>query len=257
MKYHRWITAAAATLIAAPFAQAGVGEVHADILVGAQDGKIVTLIEPTLETFELTQIFEAELPSSFFTSDPGFNNDEVAEYPAGVDALQPNTPLNINVKAIVPVGGGKASNLFFWNGTGTASFAPVSDGTTLTLSNPTGPTSADTAVADGGTSDVAGFSFTTADGSGGVHKHFNFYMLDNLGGTSGIAGGVYILPLELTQTGLGNSDPFFIVFATEGIGEPIHEAGADWASVNLVPEPSSAIALIAGTGLLAARRRRK
>lgn len=256
MKHHHWMTAAAA-LIAAPLTTAQTTEhVHADILVGAQGGQIVTLFEPALETFELAQVFEAEIPATFFTSDPGFNNDEVIEFPAGVGALLPDTPLHINIKAVTPVGGGTAANLFFWDGIGTASFAPVSDGTTFTISNPTGPTTADTAVADGGSSDVAGFSFTTADAAGQVHKHFNFYMLDSLGGTSGIADGLYILPLELTQTGLDSSDPFFIVFATEGIGEPAHEAAADWATVNLVPEPGSAFALLAGAGLIAARRRR-
>jgi len=250
----RWMTAAAAALIVTPLAMAD-GE-HADILVGAQNGKIVTLGEEPAENFFLSQVFESEMPDTYFTDDPGFNNDESDDFPAGITTLTPDTALNFNIKAVTPIGGGSAANLFFWDGTGSAAFAPVSDGTTLTVSKATGPSTSDTAVADGGSSDVSGFTIDTTSSTGKLHKHIDFFMLDSVGVSDNIADGLYVLPLELTQTGLNSSDPFFIVFATEGIEESVHEAGADWVAANLVPEPTSfALLGLGGIALLARRRR--
>lgn len=256
MTHPRWIAAAAAAaMIAAPFASAS--EEHADILVGAQNGKLVTLAEDPAENFFLSQVYEGEMPAaSYFTDDPGFNNDESDDFPAGIATLTPDTALNFNIKAVAPIGGGTAANLFFWDGSGAAAFTPVSDGTTLTVSKATGPTSSLTAVADGSANDVSGFTMDTTSSTGKLHKHIDFFMLDSIGGIDSIADGLYVLPLELTQSELDNSDPFFIVFATDGIDESVHEAGVDWVAANLVPEPTSLALLGLGGLALIARRRR-
>ncbi len=256
----RWLAAVCCAgctcLGASANAQEEHAHAHADILLGSQDGQIVTLAETGPEIFEISRVFEAELPDSYFTDDPGFNNDEGEEFPAGIGALIANEAVSFDFVAMA-LPNQTPSNLLFWDGTGVApSFAAISDGTTFNASTPTGPFSFDVATADGGSSDVAGFDIDTTSAVGTIHKHINFFLLDSSSETANIADGIYLVGLRLAQAGLSSSDPFYLVFATEGIDEEIHEAAVGFVETVLIPEPTTAGLLAVGGWLIARRRRR-
>jgi hypothetical protein len=83
----------------------------------------------------------------------------------------------------------------------------------------------------------------------GADFHYDFV----LGGSS---PGLYLLELEKWSEapGVGTSLPFWIILNYDM--PAFHEdAAVDWVNANLVPTPSSALALLAG-GLLCLRRRR-
>lgn len=100
---------------------------------------------------------------------------------------------------------------------------------------------------------VSGF-FINNDADGGWHHHLGF----RLGGANGDELnpriGVYMLELELksTDTSLGNSLPYYIIF-NYGASEDDHDAAIDYQR-NAVPEPASIVALIFGAGIWARRR---
>ena len=57
----------------------------------------------------------------------------------------------------------------------------------------------DTATVDGGAGDVTGFTIDSTDASGGIHKHINFFMLDDNDLIAGIEEGIYVVGLRLEQ----------------------------------------------------------
>lgn len=258
-------TLAAAGMLS-PTAALASGE-HADIFFGLDgSNQIVTIGEEPTENFFLSRVFEGEFDGSFSTDDPGFNNDEHDEYnPAlGLTTVAASTDLVINVKAAGPVTGGTAANLWYWDGTGSADtgFAPVTDGTTLTLSELLG---SGEAVADGGATDDPGFAIETTSATGALHQHIGFTLLDSTDGIGGIAHGIYVVALELAQLdavspSVAASEIFYIAFATEGtaldpITEEQHEEAVDYFASAFVPEPAS-LALLGLGGLTLLVRRR-
>ena len=71
------------------------------------------------------------------------------------------------------------------------------------------------------------------------------------------AAGAYLFGLELTSTGLGDSDPTFFVVAS-GIEEETHEMAVDYvATAFAVPEPSTIAYIGAGLFALLAWRKRR
>ncbi|MBX2853228.1 MAG: PEP-CTERM sorting domain-containing protein [Phycisphaeraceae bacterium] len=96
---------------------------------------------------------------------------------------------------------------------------------------------------------------------GSTHDHFSALLNDTSGdpldGTTDPATGIYQFEAQIVSTdgSLTPSDTIWINF-NYGAEESVHEAALEYTETVLVPEPSSALALLAGAGLLAARRRR-
>ena len=199
----------------------------------------------------ITRVFERVVipgfppinPSDYGLDEPGFFALPAGdpELPAGASAL----PLNANVTAnLLPftIGGG-TDTLFYWNGTGSVDFAPVSvaqPGVSLVLDpNPVGRTGA----------------------SGGADIHPS-YRLDK-SGAGAPTDGVYLISPTVSVAGLTDSQRFFMLFLADALvtdedaaeavleglemGQPIFagkdfsffaEAGAYVEAHLVVPEPS-------------------
>jgi len=194
------------------------------------------------------RVFEGEFDPAFLSSDPGFNAVAQASLTGGL-ALPGNTALRFNI--LPTTIGSTTSNLFFWNGTGAVNFQGVAAGYSLEVSKAGGFS----AIADGTGNQITGFNINDTSSTGFIHKHLDFALDDGTAGDP--AAGIYLLALEATMTGLADSDPFFIVFATDGTAESVHESAVEWVNENLtsgVPEPSTY--LLVGLPLLAFAIRR-
>ncbi len=192
-----------------------------------------------------TRVFEGEFDETGFSDEPGFNalGSDSPSFPAGFSALPGST--NVNFKANALAIGSQTSNLWHWDGVGPVEFTPVSAGTTLTIALGL------SAVLDGSASDVTGFTIDTTGASGFLHRHLNFTV-----NTPTADDGFYLWSLTL-DVGAYATDPIFFVHDLGIENEERHEAAIDYVQDNLVPEPSSALALLIGSGLIAARRRRR
>lgn len=182
------------------------------------------------------KIFEAEmlyLPGDSFdgyTDDPGF----ISEDPLGIGALD-MISLNILESRF-------GYFLNYWNpSTGTVE-------STLANLDLDGFLSSFTTV-----SSLMGGSVIVgpADSSGEYHRHLDFFL------TPGSDAGAYavLVDMQTNAAGIGNSDPFYIVFGY-GIDEVQHQAAV--AHFAGVPEPGSIGLLACGTlfGLARFRRQR-
>ncbi|MEO0477358.1 MAG: PEP-CTERM sorting domain-containing protein, partial [Planctomycetota bacterium] len=98
--------------------------------------------------------------------------------------------------------------------------------------------------------------------AGRWHRHYVWALYEGLDGNSGDllapSNGVYVLELDVVtdESGIDASDPLFIVFGV-GVPESQTDAALEYVENNVVPEPTSALALLAGAGLIAVRRRRR
>jgi hypothetical protein len=149
-----------------------------------------------------------------------------------------------------PVGSGVGINLtqplMKWNGDGFDPLDPLTEETMtaafLTLSATT---------SDGF---VPGFAINV-DGDGSWHKHLAFIL--NGAGSDDPRDGIYLFTFELysTSSTIHHSDPAWIVFNLNMDDHVYHEPAIDWVKVHLVPEPTTAMLLVAA-GAMALRRRR-
>lgn len=215
---------------------------HADIFIGRGATQTIVGGGPEDGPYDLgINVFEGEVADAgtvFVGDDPGFDSNPNA-IPAGVDPLNAGDSLTVT-----PVSfdlGGPTADLFFWDGSGTPTFTPSSATFAIT---PVAPT-----------------PITSADANGRLHVHTPF-TID--GGAVLPPVGIYVAALEAQVTGLAPSDPFYVVFGTEGLGandeelEEFIELGAEAVeSIVGVPEPSTLL-LVAMTGVfgLVTRRRR-
>ena len=204
---------------------------HSDIEFEYDAGKIA--IEFGVEG----QVFEVDLPltGSFeqVTDDPGFDSEEL------LGGLIPGDTIGFNV--IGP--------LAYHNGTG---FAAVPTGATIVIED---ALSSVLNITDATTSEsgVIAQAFDAGGGRGDVHGHIDFALTPLSLDTPEYGAYGVLMQLTSDNSGIADSDPFYIVF-NFGLAEPTFEgAVGDFASS--VPEPSSLL-LLAGAGLLAARRRR-
>jgi len=205
---------------------------HSDIEFQYDGGKI------DIEFGAEGQVFETDLPltGSFeqVTDDPGFDSEELP------NGLIPGDTIGFNI----------LGPLVYHDG---SSFASVPTGATIVIEDALSSIlNVDDAFASG--SGVIAEAFDAGGGRGDVHAHVDFALTPLSLDTPEY--GAYGILMELTSdnSGVANSDPFYIVF-NFGLAEPTFEgAVGDFASS--VPEPGSALVLLAGAGLLAARRRR-
>ena len=207
-----------------------------------------------------TRVYEAEFeqvliegtPTNIWTTDePGFNavSSSVGGLPAGYTTLPGSTNVTFTAKAFAI--GGSTANLWHWDGTGAVNFAPVASPTELEISK--APSVVFSSILDGSASDVAGFTIDQTTTEGFLHKHIDFTITNT--DSSAPADGFYLWSLTISADTL-ESDPLYFVHGLGAHTEEKHEEAAAFIESTLVPEPTSALALLAGAGLLAARRRR-
>lgn len=193
------------------------------------------------------RVFAGDLEETFDGGEPGVR---------AVDELLPAGTLTLPSEALVTLDlmpmtiGSTTSNLFYWNGEGDVDFKNVNQGTTLEITAPGGYK----ATADG-TDDIAVSMnrFDKTGSTGTLHRH-PVYFLD---GTTD--EGFYLISLRFGIAGYEYSDPAYLVFATSGADEEMHEVAVDWVNNNLanVPEPSTfVLGALQVVGLIAWRRRR-
>lgn len=192
----------------------------------------------------------------YFGTRPGINNPGTGgDQAPGATALNPGDTVSTSEVAFEV--DGATADLFFWNGLDPVAFTPAT-GVDFTFGAPT--------------------SSAGADGS--FHEH-PFLTLDDLDANASTfpTPGVYLGAVTAAVTGLDPSDPIFLVMGTEGLitadflgitqaefdllsdeeideelEHVIHE-GVEYVEGMLVPEPSAALLVAVGLGLVAARRR--
>lgn len=178
----------------------------------------------------------------------------LTQLPGGVD-------VRFDFRAFNLYGGGTFSNLWYWDGVdddGDSDFANNIDfapafGVTLSLER----AGVFSASVDGANVDVNGFVIDTTaldnpgtadDETGFMHNDLDA-LLDDADNDplTAIPTGVYVLGTVISDDA-ANSALLYWVFAV-GADEAAHAAAIDY-----VPEPTSALALLAGVALLAPRR---
>jgi hypothetical protein len=190
--------------------------------VHEHDGKLEIEISPRVLGGELDPTL------GFAATDPGFDS-HAGTFPVG-------SGVGINL----------TEPLMKWNGDGFDPLDPLAEETMtvafLTLSATT---------SDGF---VPGFAINV-DGDGSFHKHLAFIL--NGVGSDDPRDGIYLLTFELysTNSTIHNSDPAWIVFNLNMDDHAHHEPAIDWVKAHLVPEPTTAMLLVAA-GAMALRRRR-
>ena len=187
------------------------------------------------------QIFEAEVGDIFgiFSADePGFNHPaDDTILPPGVDSLADG--VEIFVTGLDVTTAGSTAPLFFWDGTGTPSFAPAAATFTINTGNTTGSIG--------------------ATGAGGGFDDHPFYEIS--AGASLPELGIYLAAFDVTVDGFSASGPNYLVLGTEGLVptddelEELIELGVGYVETNIIPEPSAFS--LAGIGLLVMLMRRR
>jgi len=75
---------------------------------------------------------------------------------------------------------------------------------------------------------VAGFNFAQVSAGGGVHQHINYFL------NPPQSAGIYRFTLEVTATGLSDSEPVFIIF-NQNDSEANHDAAVQYMIDMLTP----------------------
>jgi len=186
-----------------------------DIAIGESQGRIATgvfqiqgvNVEPLLSQ----RVFIAEFGTfPNFTSNPGLDSL--------VGAFQGGSQIGFNIRKV----------LRKWNG---SAFPSGTDGIPPELIQIKLGPAANTRVTPTSDQVVAGFSLAVSSGgstAGEFHHHPGFTLLDPA------SDGLYLLELELwtTQSGLGTSLPYWMVFS-QNASESDLQAAASWVRVNV------------------------
>lgn len=158
------------------------------------------------ENFDLsTQVFEGVMipnfppfgPADYGRDEPGFFalSSSSAAFPVGASALPAGASVAINFMPITI--GSHTDTLFYWNGTGSVDFQPISlvqPGMALSLDpNPIAATSV----------------------MGSLHEHAAF-KLDN-GGAGAPADGAYLIAPSLSVASLSDSPPAFMLWLVDAL----------------------------------------
>jgi len=190
------------------------------VLIGSAGGQAVTgLYDPNLgQEVWGPRVFGGDYQEDpadpFFTDMPGYYGLEDSNLPVG-------SVVGFNI----------LDDLLYWDGTGPVVFGSVPAGETLTISFVTSNATAGT-----GTGFVPGYPLVIVPDDGVWHVHLN-YSLN--GGVGDPTDGIYLLKLELTDSQLTNSKPFWIVF-DNGLVDCDHDAAIAYAQSALSHEQSPA-----------------
>lgn len=270
-----WARSGAIALLGGALSWApAAGAAHFDIFAAESGGRVVTggFDFDAAEIVE-TRVFEVEMEADagqFVAAEPGVvsGNPSPSTMPPGWNPLPSAPPLAVGFHIPTTLG----YNLLFWNGVGVdvndVTLGPVVGGEVLVVRQ-TGCFRCATAVADGGTSPVAGFVFDTT--ASPVHEHPEFFLLGDASPTpDAVTPGVYVLTWEITVQGLATSDPLWIVFGAYDAADfpgltPAEfdeflegrlELAASYIARNVIPEPGTLLLLGAGLLGLAVQGRR-
>lgn len=221
-----WLTMAAAAVFAAGVGGTALAQPHehSDIEITVSAGQLVIPLSGEGHYVFEGMFGEDVLPANV-AEDPGFEADD------GV--LTPGDAISFNI----------LGPLLYWDGT---QIAPVPGSHSLEVSK-----GFDSAIVDGGSGLVSGFTIATADSEGGMHEHLD-YTLNGPGAPGGLTVGAYGVQLQLVSAEYGASNSV-IAALNYGLDDEMFEAGVD-AFADIVPEPSAlALLLIGAAGVL--RRR--
>ena len=228
----QWVTATAAVLAIS----ANASEVHSDIEVGVEAGKLTT--ESTLQLLsDGSSVYESEFGESvlepYGSDEPGFEVDDGVFTSGQTLAFQVASPLQ------------------FWDGSSWLAATPGSE--SISIFDNVGNT---TTVTDSGVSGTLIGTIDAADIDGGIHTHVEFE-INNTAAT-----GSYLLELQLlgfqtsalTTQAYTASDSFFIVF-NWGQSEEDFETSVDALGVTAVPVPGAAVLMLSALSALVFGRR--
>jgi len=211
-----------------------------DIALDNLDGRIATghiHLEGDEDHFHASGVFQA-----WFGDEGTPNWTEAPGFDSGTGTWPGGSTMNFNI----------LDALRQWDG---------SDFDTIPAERVSLHSSGNTATTPLGPEVVAGFSSAvTADGA--WHKHYDFEL------TSPSSDGIYLLQLELlnSDASVAPSEPFFLVFrqdenSTDDAGTRAQwDAATAYVESTLVPEPASAMLLLAAlvsVGILSRRRPKK
>lgn len=276
-----------AACLVLPALHAGIAEeVHYDVFVTSSGTNLVIGGYDDVNTVanipaEQLRVFGGEVVGSgtgAYTSEapgePGFraspqlvlNNPSLTTPANTYTALPGSTALTFTFEPTSIAS--QSRNVFFWDGNGSVSFAPVASSVALSLAKQGagGWTSSVNGSSDGV---IAGNTIQTTGTTGSVHTHL-FTSISDAGAAP--AQGFYLYSLRLHMTGYASSDPLYFVygaldplalapqFADLEAFEAAHGLAEGWVEGNLVavPEPSSiALAGLGAAGLAGAALRRR
>ena len=253
MKRISLLSAFVALAFAASSALAQEEHGHFDVFVGVSGGSTayggIDVDDGDIELNE--RVFEAEMAeldlgfATIFTADePGFNHPGPADagfgmLPAGVSPLVELDEIFVNKLPLTVEG--VTADLFFWDGTGSPSFAPAV-GTLF-----------DIVAGTGG-------SIGTAGAGGDFDDHPEFEISTPGGGLP--TPGIYLGSFNARVNSLEPTDPLFLVMGTDGLAptdeelEELIEMGVEFVETSVIPEPASATLIGIAVVAFAGRRRR-
>ena len=240
-------------LFGSPSAQAQ----HADVVPYANGGVILTgahddLGDTTTQSMSVFGYDFGEDPlDPWIINDPGFNNSSA--FTTGVFPNDGKLPTQSTLA--LAIAAGAYGPLRYWDGSGSPSFTPASDGVGINLNK------GSFNLLVGGSTTSGSLTIGSTGAQGRVHQHLDSSIGSGWSGSSfatpGAADGLYAFGVTLSAGGL-TSEPIYFLYNV-GLTETVHDEGIAWYEANVVavPEPSSAtLAGIAIAGSMWLGRRR-
>jgi hypothetical protein len=198
-----------------------------------------------------TRVFEVELGvlgSEYFALDPGVNHPNLANavtaYPLSAGGLQPGDTLRLKERDFSV--GGNTDDLFYWNGTGTVSFAPSAANFHIEDADPLGET-----AGTGGAFDYHPFLFVDSIALPGIYLASAYGVVDGFDPSDPI---YLVMGTEnlITAEFLGISQEEFNMLSDEDLGEALDaviDPAVEYVEANVaVPEPGSTLLAVLAVG---------
>jgi hypothetical protein len=215
---------------------------HSDIAVFRTESNQITTHAQAIAGQPVTRVFERafdffghpfgnpNIPKIFNGDDPGFQFLG-SSAPIGFDPLPAITSLHFNLLPFRLPNSGPSGNLFYWNGTsGSVSFGALPANHTLTVVDSVNAS----VVLDGSVQSYSGLLAGVTDSQGSMHRHPTYRLDDNDANTStDPQTGFYFFAMEMTMTGLADSEPLFVSLSSPEIPANVEQQVVDWMTANL------------------------